>query len=96
MIKFLKDEMNILLARHMEEGDWLTDLGFIPSGGLVTIAITTSWWDPRRFKAVQATVIKRDLSRPEDGVLLRLFREPANPRRFALDYPCFLMPVVGD
>jgi hypothetical protein len=96
MIKFLKEEMNVFLTRHMEEGDWLTDLGVVPSGGLVTIAITTPWWDPRRFKTAQATVIERDLSRPEDGTLLRLFKEPANPRRFALDYPCFLMPVVED
>ncbi|MFZ5364334.1 MAG: hypothetical protein ACOZAG_02540 [Patescibacteria group bacterium] len=91
-----RDELINLLMRKMEEGDYLTKLGFVPPSRLVVIAIAnTTWWDPRRFKIVEAEVVERDSSRPNDGVLVKFFKK-SELRRFPFDYPCLQMSAADD
>ncbi|MBI5071349.1 hypothetical protein HZB93_00400 [Candidatus Falkowbacteria bacterium] len=87
-----KAEMVGVLYGHMEEGDYLTELGLVPVGGLVTIVTFCAFWGLIAF-----TAVAKVLYRIKGGVVVSYLDKPTKkPIYLPVNYPCFQMPVVED
>jgi len=92
-----KAKMEDILMRHLEEDGRLCPIAEAVPGDYVAVVLPCKFlflipWNV----ALDATVIERDLSRPDDGVKIRLLHGETKTLQLPLDHPCIVTPGVED